>query len=73
MDHLGIASHVRTSWVTPNLGTFKALAPLVTILSAIASFYMLSKVAAKCDLSRAALRANQVVLVCTSVLLLLLL
>lgn len=70
-SHLGLADFVRASWITPNLGTFKALAPLVTIVSAIASLYMLRKVTVKFDVPRGAWRANQVVLVCTSVLLLL--
>jgi hypothetical protein len=44
----------------------KALLPLVTFVSLIASLLMLQKIGDRCSLSRASRRANQLILAATA-------
>jgi hypothetical protein len=68
VDTLGLAAYIPTSTVTPDLGTLKALIPLVTLASVIAALLMLANVSEKYSFSRASLRAHQLILTATAIL-----
>ena len=68
VDRLGLEAYVRRSWVTPELGTLKALIPIVTIGSLVASLLLLDRIANKCGLPVLSRRAHQLILTATAVL-----
>jgi DNA-binding NtrC family response regulator/ferredoxin len=66
VDLIGLGGLVPRNWVTPNLGTLKAVLPVVTAAGAVISLYVLNKIATKWSIPQAARRAHQLVLVCTA-------
>jgi hypothetical protein len=47
IEQVGLHNEIPVAWVTPNLGTLKIFIPLITLLGAISSLVMLSKLARK--------------------------
>jgi transcriptional regulator with AAA-type ATPase domain len=62
----GLGAVIPADWITPNLGTMKALIPLVTLTGAISSFFMLAKLAGKYSVPPAVRRAHQGIMVIIS-------
>ncbi|MBN1513341.1 MAG: sigma 54-interacting transcriptional regulator [Phycisphaerae bacterium] len=63
---VGLADHIPADWVTPNLGTLRALPPLVTLAGAVMSLYILRQIAGVVPLPRTAVRAHAIVLLIVS-------
>jgi hypothetical protein len=64
----GLGGVIPAHTVTPNLGTLKALIPLITLSGAIPSFFMLKAIAAKYSSPEIIYRAHQAILAITSVI-----
>jgi transcriptional regulator with AAA-type ATPase domain/polyferredoxin len=64
----GLGGVIPTEAVTPNLGTLKALVPLITLSGAIPSLFMLKEIAAKYSLPKIIYRAHQLILSLTSLI-----
>jgi transcriptional regulator with AAA-type ATPase domain len=47
VDQIGLSGVVPAAWITPNLGTLKALIPAVTLIGAFSSLYLLTKLSGK--------------------------
>jgi CRP-like cAMP-binding protein/polyferredoxin len=72
-EQLGLNDVIPTTWITPNLGTLKAVIPMITITSAIISIIMLTKLARKHDMPPSQLKANRSIVLITAVIFLLIL
>lgn len=59
VELLGLGGRVPAGWITPNLGTLKALVPLITVAGSFASLMMLSRLSRQHDLPNLARRAHQ--------------
>jgi len=66
VELVGLAAVIPATWITPNLGTMKAIIPLVTLTGAISSFFMLAKLAGKYSLPTSVRRAHQVIMLLMS-------
>jgi transcriptional regulator with AAA-type ATPase domain len=66
IDMAGLGGVIPAEAVTPNLGTLKALVPLITLSGAIPSLLMLKAIAAKYSLPKIIYRAHQAILILTS-------
>jgi hypothetical protein len=64
----GLGGVIPADAVTPNLGTLKALIPLITLSGAILSLFMLKSIAAKYSLPKMIYRAHLVILSVTSLI-----
>ncbi|SPF48694.1 putative Cyclic nucleotide-binding protein [Syntrophobacter sp. SbD1] len=60
-------------WLTPNLGTLKALFPIITLAGGISSFLMLKMLADKYCFTKSSYRIHQVILILVMLLFLLIL
>ncbi|MCP4592479.1 MAG: cyclic nucleotide-binding domain-containing protein [bacterium] len=68
VDLLGLEATVPQGWVTPELGTLKAVTPLVTIGSLVASLLLLDRIGGKCGLPTLVRRAHQLILAASALL-----
>ena len=73
VEMVGLGAVVPHEWITPNLGTLKAVIPLVTLICAVASFLLLSRVNGKNALSPFVLRAHQGLMLVTTLVFLVIL
>jgi hypothetical protein len=73
LEQIGLSSEIPASWVTPDLGTLKALIPLITLAGAVSSLIMLAKLAKKHDIPAFARRFHQGILCVTTLLFLVIL
>ncbi|MCP4590852.1 MAG: hypothetical protein GY842_08905, partial [bacterium] len=64
----GLEATVPQGWVTPELGTLKAVIPLVTIGSLGASLLLLDRIGGKCGLPTLVRRAHQLILAASAML-----
>jgi transcriptional regulator with GAF, ATPase, and Fis domain len=64
---LGKAGAIPPEWITPNLGTLKAVIPLITLAGFSASFVMLSRLSRTNDLPPFVKQSHQLLLVITTV------
>ncbi len=69
----GLEDAVPAGWITPNLGTLKALIPALTLMGSVSSLLMLAKLAEKHSISPVVFRMHQGILSVTSLLFLLIL
>lgn len=73
VEMTGFGTDIPRDWITPQLGTLKAVVPLVTIGSATASFVLLGKMCSKYSIPSVVRRAHQgILLVATLVFLVIL-
>ena len=68
IDMAGLGGIITAETVTPNLGTLKALIPLITLSGAVLSLFMLTAIAAKYSLPKIIYRGHLVILSLTSVI-----
>jgi hypothetical protein len=68
IDMAGLGSVIPAEVVTPNLGTLKALIPLITLSGAILSLFMLKSIAAKYSLPKIIYRGHFLILSLTSLI-----
>ena len=73
LDLLKLAGTIPYSWVTPELGTLKALVPLVTLAGAAASLVMLGRLAKRHGIPNSVLRAHRCIVLATTLAFLVLL
>jgi len=73
VDRAGMSGIVPADWITPNLGTLKALIPLITLIGASSSIIMLAKLAKKHAISSATNKTHQGILIMTALLFMLIL
>ena len=71
IDMAGLGGVIPAEKVTPNLGTLKALIPLITLSGAILSLFMLKSIAAKYSLPKIIYRGHLLILSLTSLIFLL--
>ena len=62
IDMAGLDGIIPADAVTPNLGTLKALIPLITLSGAVLSLFMLKAIAAKYSLPKIIYRGHQMIL-----------
>ncbi|MEJ2477279.1 MAG: cyclic nucleotide-binding domain-containing protein [Desulfobacterales bacterium] len=62
LQYAGLSQTIPTSWITPNLGTLKALIPLITLAGGISSLVMLARLAAKNGVPKSTQRFHEVIL-----------
>jgi transcriptional regulator with AAA-type ATPase domain len=63
---VGLGAVIPAVWITPNLGTLKALIPLVTLAGAVSSLFALAKLAGKYSIPASVRRAHQGILLILS-------
>jgi polyferredoxin len=68
LQQVGLSSEIPVSWVTPDLGTLKALIPLITLVGAVSSLIMLVKLSKKHALPAFVRRCHKGILSVTSLL-----
>ncbi len=73
IEQVGLGNVIPAPWITPNLGTLKAVIPIATIIATITSFIMLAKLAKKHDMPPSLRKANQGIVLMTAVIFLLIL
>lgn len=73
MDMIGFGALIPSAWITPNLGTLKAVVPLITLVSSIASFSLLARLSSKHSLPSFVRQAHQGILLITTLIFLLIL
>jgi len=66
VEQIGLGEVVPAEWITPNLGTLKALIPLVTLAGAISSLYLLAKLSGKFSIPRFVRLAHQGIMLLTT-------
>jgi hypothetical protein len=64
----GFGTVIPTAWITPNLGTMRALIPLVTLIGSVSSFWILAKLAEKYAIPQFVHHAHQGILLIISLL-----
>ncbi len=73
LQQVGLSSEIPLSWVTPDLGTLKALIPLITLIGAVTSLIMLAKLSSKHAIPAFVRRFHQGILSVTALLFLVIL
>ncbi len=73
IEQVGLKNEIPASWITPNLGTLKGLIPVITLIGAISSLIMLTKLAKKHDIPSFARRFHKGILYVTTMLFLVIL
>jgi hypothetical protein len=63
VEIMGSTGSIPAEWVTPNLGTLKAVIPLITLAGSCASFVMLGRLCRKNDLPESVRTSHQALLV----------
>ncbi|MBF0501168.1 MAG: sigma 54-interacting transcriptional regulator [Candidatus Riflebacteria bacterium] len=69
----GFGTIIPNEWITPELGTLKAVIPMVTLLSSTASFLLLTRLHRKYSLSRFVLLAHRGMIIITTLIFLVIL
>jgi hypothetical protein len=67
LEMTGFGGNIPLEWITPELGTLKALVPLVTLISFLASFFLLTGLSSKYSLSAFVRRAHQGIMIITTI------
>ncbi|UCD30320.1 MAG: 4Fe-4S binding protein, partial [Planctomycetota bacterium] len=65
---VGLSEYIRMSWVTPNLATLKGLIPIITLVGATISLFMLAKIVEDFSIRRVVHRLHQLIMACTTLL-----
>jgi len=67
LEQVGLSSDIPAAWITPELGTLKALIPFITLMGTIFSLVMLDKLSEKHAIPLFIRRRHQGILLVTSV------
>ena len=73
VEIVGLGSRIPVAWITLELGTLKAVIPLITLVGAIASYVLLTRLSGKYALSPVVRHAHQVVIIITTLVFLVIL
>ncbi|HYA13393.1 MAG TPA: hypothetical protein VEF33_03540, partial [Syntrophales bacterium] len=62
VDLIGLGSMVPQEWITPNLGTLKALNPIMTLGGAVAALFLLGRMSKQYDIPPSVRRGQYLII-----------